>query len=168
MFVLNTTNNGIHPLYCFHCTGNHSPTSKECPRNKFEQEVKDVAQNQHISIGSAKWQIMAANRSSTSSYAQAIKQMKSDFQSKHTPLSGNCSQHGLGAEDSAPVPEAHNSSSIAYGNGLVTPVNVSEETTDADVSDMVGAISDSLPSLESGKISEEDENQLITLKKICY
>ena len=31
------------PPYCFHCSGNHSPTSRECPRKRFEQEVVDTA-----------------------------------------------------------------------------------------------------------------------------
>ena len=55
--------------YCFLCEGDHSPKSRNCPRFKFEQEVLDVANNQFISIGSAKQIVMGANKSPNSSYA---------------------------------------------------------------------------------------------------
>ena len=64
------------PRYCFLCRGNHSPNSKECPRNKLEQAVVEVANDQHISIGSAKRQVLGANKDPSSTYALAVKMMK--------------------------------------------------------------------------------------------
>ena len=63
-------------LLCFLCDGNHSPSSNECPRKKFEREVIETANVERISIGSAKRQVMGANRSENSSYAAAIKKIK--------------------------------------------------------------------------------------------
>ena len=64
------------PKYCYHCEGNHSPTSRECSRYKFEQEVLMVANNEHISIGAAKHRVIGANRNVSSTYASAVKVMK--------------------------------------------------------------------------------------------
>ena len=63
-------------LFCFLRDGNHSPSSNECPRNKFEREVIETANVERISIGSAKRQVMGANRSENSSYVAAIKKIK--------------------------------------------------------------------------------------------
>ena len=62
--------------FCFHCDGNHSPVSRKCPRYRFEEDVVETANNEHISIGSAKRIVMAANSSENSSYASAIKRIK--------------------------------------------------------------------------------------------
>ena len=59
--------------FCFHCNGNHSPTSRICPTHKFEQEVVEVANDHHISIGSAKRLVKGANKTPNSSYANATK-----------------------------------------------------------------------------------------------
>ena len=58
------------------CDGDHSPRSRNCPRYQFEQEVLDVANNQYISIGSAKQVVMGANKTPNSSYAKVIQTMK--------------------------------------------------------------------------------------------
>ena len=63
-------------LFCFLCDGKHSPSSNVCPRRKFEREVVETADVEHISIGSAKRQIMGANRNEGSSYAKVISKMK--------------------------------------------------------------------------------------------
>ena len=63
-------------MHCFLCDGDHSPKSRNCPRYQFEQEVLDVANNQYISIGSAKQVVMGANKTPNSSYAKVIKAMK--------------------------------------------------------------------------------------------
>ena len=62
--------------HCFLCEGSHSPKSKNCPRFLFEQEVLEVANNQFISIGSAKQIVMGANKTPDSSYAKVIKTLK--------------------------------------------------------------------------------------------
>ena len=62
--------------FCFHCDDNHSPASRRCPRYRFEEEVVETANNEHISIGSAKRIVMAANSSENSTYASAIKKIK--------------------------------------------------------------------------------------------
>ena len=47
--------------FCFHCDGNHSPASRWYSRYRFEEEVVETANNEHINIGSAKRIVMAAN-----------------------------------------------------------------------------------------------------------
>ena len=61
--------------FCFHCDGNHSPASRRYPRYRFE-EVGETANNEHISIGSAKRIVIAANSSENSTYASAIEKLK--------------------------------------------------------------------------------------------
>ena len=63
-------------LFCFLCDRNHSPSSNECPRKKFEREVIETSDVERISIGSAKRQVMGANRSENSSYAAVMKKIK--------------------------------------------------------------------------------------------
>ena len=62
--------------FCFHCNGNHSPAFRRCPRYRFEDDVVETAHNEHVSIGSAKRIVMAANSSELSTYASAIKILK--------------------------------------------------------------------------------------------
>ena len=65
-----------HPKFCFHCEEDHSPSSKLCPKYSFEQEVIDVANNEHISVGHAKRKIMGANKNTGSTYASTVKKGK--------------------------------------------------------------------------------------------
>ena len=64
------------PMKCTNCGGNHPPSSKDCSRFKFEQEILEVAHNEFISIGSAKRKVMGANQSLDSSYASVVREMK--------------------------------------------------------------------------------------------
>ena len=63
--------------FCFWGEGKHSPISNECPRRKLEKEIVETADVERISIGSAKRQVMGANRNENSNYAKAISIMKS-------------------------------------------------------------------------------------------
>ena len=63
--------------FCFLCEGKHSPNSNDCPRRKLEKEIVETADVERISIGSAKRQVMGANRNENSNYAKAISIMKS-------------------------------------------------------------------------------------------
>ena len=65
-----------NPGHCFLCEGDHSPKSRNCPRYLFEQEALEIANNQFISIGSAKQIVMGANKTPDSSYAKVIKALK--------------------------------------------------------------------------------------------
>ena len=65
------------PIVCSNCGGNHPPSSRECIRFKFEQEILEVAHNEFISIGSAKRIVMGANQSPESSYASVLREMRS-------------------------------------------------------------------------------------------
>ena len=69
--------------YCFNCKGSHFPNSRECPRYKFEQEVVEVANNEHVSFGSAKRLIMGANKDLSSTYASIIKDMNQPVTGTH-------------------------------------------------------------------------------------
>ena len=62
--------------FCFHCNGNHSPAFRRCPRYRFEEEIIETAYNEHVSIGSAKRIVMAANPSESSTYASVLKNIK--------------------------------------------------------------------------------------------
>ena len=62
--------------FCFNCEGDHPPSSRTCPRYKLEQEILEVANNNFISIGSAKRQVLSANKDVNSTYASAIKSFK--------------------------------------------------------------------------------------------
>ena len=127
------------PFYCYHCTGNHSPNSRECPRKKFEQEVVEVAQTQYISIGSAKRQVMSANRDPTSTYASVVKELKKPYQSKKV----NRSNSEKGKANTAPEAPAPSSSSSQNptANELIS-------------SSVMEMDSDSLPDLESERTVE--------------
>ena len=138
------------PPYCFLCAGNHSPTSKECPRKNFEQEVVDTAQNQHISIGSAKRQVMAANRDPSSSYALAIKKMKVPIQARkqiHERVLSNRNKETK--QDSVPVLEASGHSTGSSDKALETVETRSPALVEDDL--------DSLPDLESNRPVVEDK-----------
>ena len=63
--------------YCFHCAGNHGPTSRLCTRFRFEQEIVTVAEDEHISLGSAKRRVLGANKDPNSTYASVVRQLKS-------------------------------------------------------------------------------------------
>ena len=91
--------------HCFLCEGSHSPKSKNCPRFQFEQEVLEVANNQFISIGSAKQIVMGANKTPDSSYAKVIKTLKTTgFRSR---------QRESPITESTELPQAENTESPA-------------------------------------------------------
>ncbi|MGL4677180.1 MAG: hypothetical protein ACRCWI_05890, partial [Brevinema sp.] len=62
--------------FCLHCQEDHSPFSVSCNRHKFEQEVLDVAQNEHLSLGAAKYLLMGANTNPASTYAETVKKIR--------------------------------------------------------------------------------------------
>ena len=66
------------PVRCLNCDGSHPPTSKECMRFKFEQEVLEVAHNEFISMSNAKRIVMGANQSSDSSYASVLRNIRNN------------------------------------------------------------------------------------------
>ena len=85
------------PVVCANCEGNHPPSSRECIRFRFEQEILEVAHNEFVSIGSAKRKVMGANQSPESSYASVLRKIKDKSNStrsrsinqkvqSHTPL----------------------------------------------------------------------------------
>ena len=95
--------NCANASHCFLCEGDHSPKSRNCTRYKFEQEVLDVANNQFISIGSAKQIVMGANKSPDSTYAKVIKALKiKSFRApqRETPAT-KATETGL------PIPPSH-------------------------------------------------------------
>ena len=95
--------NCANESHCFLCEGDHSPKSRNCPRYRFEQDVLDVANNQFISIGSAKQIVMGANKSTDSTYAKVIKAIKiKSFKApqRETPVT-KATETGL------PIPPSH-------------------------------------------------------------
>ena len=89
--------------FCFLCEGNHSPKSRNCPRFKFEQEVLEVANNQFISIGSAKQILLGANKNPDSTYASVVKTLKiKSFRprQRESPVAGTKESPAAGTKES--------------------------------------------------------------------
>ena len=106
--------------FCFHCKGNHSPNSRVCDRYKFEQDIIEIANNEHISLGSAKRRLMGANRNPDSSYASVVKELKRP--------SGAISAHkekldrrpDVHPNDSTPLPEKDSSEPVVNDKSSIT------------------------------------------------
>ena len=62
--------------FCFHCSGDHGPTSRNCARYRFEQDIVAIAEDEHISFGSAKRRVLGANKDPSSTYASVVRQVK--------------------------------------------------------------------------------------------
>ena len=69
----------LNEKFCMHCSGNHNPNSRQCERYKFEQEVVETAENEHVSFGTAKRIVMAGNKSPEATYAKVIKMMRTKW-----------------------------------------------------------------------------------------
>ena len=74
--------------YCFHCNSDHGPSERVCPRNKFEREIVIIAENEHISIGSAKRRVLGANRDPNINFALIARQQKTNS-TRSRPNSNN-------------------------------------------------------------------------------
>ena len=155
------------PLYCFHCAENHSPTSRVCPRNKFEQEVVDAAQNQHISIGSAKRQIMSANKDPLSSYAIAVKKLQVSLQNKRNPQRPSDKSKETD-QISGQVSEA---SECNLNERTPQKTDISTKKIEISTDAMDDTDLDTLPSLELTNLVDEDKiiskncvNQSVTVE----
>ena len=75
--------------YCSLCGGGHCPNSRTCPRFRFEQEVLAVANNEFLSISSAKYKVMGANKSPNSTYASVVNMMKAEKASRYEHTSNS-------------------------------------------------------------------------------
>ena len=73
----------VEDTHCFLCGGDHCPNSRNCPRFKFEQEVLMVAENEFLSIGSAKYKVMGANKSQNSTYVSVVNRMRANKAKSH-------------------------------------------------------------------------------------
>ncbi|MEO0900425.1 MAG: hypothetical protein AAFY71_28710, partial [Bacteroidota bacterium] len=45
------------PPFCFHCSGSHSPSSKKCPKYQLEEKILELAYDEKISFGAARYLI---------------------------------------------------------------------------------------------------------------
>ena len=73
--------------YCFHCTGNHGPTSRNCSRFRFEHDIVTLAEDEHISLGSAKRRVMGANKDPSSTYSLVVRKLKGNkFEWRQNPV----------------------------------------------------------------------------------
>ncbi|MEO1419230.1 MAG: hypothetical protein AAFW00_28510, partial [Bacteroidota bacterium] len=45
------------PAFCFHCSGSHSPSSKKCPKYQLEEKILELAYDEKISFGAARYLI---------------------------------------------------------------------------------------------------------------
>ena len=164
-----TWNGCSYPRFCFHCSGSHSPNSRECPRRKLEQSIVEVASNEKISIGSAKRQVMGANRDPNSSYASAIKKMKGSNTVRKPPQEKRESQQNPSKSDTTPkrVPK---SAKTAKSNSPAEKMSSCESLPDLSVKNPMPS-SDPVPLVsESGddgakSISVETKSSIITVTK---
>ena len=109
------------PKHCFHCKSSHSPNSKDCSRFKLEQSIVEAANDQHISIGSAKRLIMGANKDANSTYSLAMKQLKTSKENASS-TSGKSSR----PTSVASIPAKSNNSILSASNQSVLPPEVSD------------------------------------------
>ena len=49
-----TTRECVGAAFCHHCKDGHAVNSRQCPKYRLEQEVLELANSQHISLGSAR------------------------------------------------------------------------------------------------------------------
>lgn len=148
--------------FCFHCKGSHSPNSRDCARKKFEQEVIEVANNQYIDIGSAKRQVMGANRHPNSSYASAIKLMKTRSAAQKAK-SNSVSPERPSTSTSSHSPTTSNSPKRSSEHTTPnSPIRASEKTIPSSPKRPVSAsISSERPNTSSNK-SDMDKKPKIT------
>lgn len=124
-------------LFCFLCDGKHSPSSNECLRRRFEREIVETADVEHISIGSAKRQIMGANRNENSSYAQVIKKMKLTTARRREPANRAANGNNSVTTKSASITlsESHQSLHNAeLGTSLVPDIKTPLRKTPVELS----------------------------------
>ena len=111
-----TTGGCSSDRYCFHCNeAGHSPNSRSCARYKFEQDVLETANNEHISIGGAKRKLMGANRDPGSTYANIVKNLKKSS--------------GKGKNTTNPVALRTKTSEIPVNHNFTTEVNLMDFET---------------------------------------
>ena len=103
------------PMKCRNCGECHPPTSKECIRFKFEQDILEVAHNEFISIGNAKRQVLGANQSPGSSYVSVVKNIKNNSRNRNTL------NHKPIQSIAANLSQASSSSQLANLPSLETP-----------------------------------------------
>ena len=113
--------------FCYLCDGQHSPMSNECPRRKFEREILETADVEHISIGSAKRQVMGANTNPHSSYANIIKNIKSsNIRENRNKVN---TQHILNSSLPSSLPDLASSSPNASTSKTSSVHAISESTS---------------------------------------
>ena len=61
---------------CIHCCGDHSSNSKQCPKYKFEQEVVARAEDERISFGAARAQLVLLNSAEGSTFFDVARKEK--------------------------------------------------------------------------------------------
>ena len=90
--------------FCFHCNGGHSPNWKNCSFYKFETDALEIASNEHVTIGAAKYMLrLSSNPLST--YASAAKSQQSvPASSKNTPTQVADTTNASAAKSQQSVP----------------------------------------------------------------
>ena len=126
----------------------------------------EVASNEKISIGSAKRQVMGANRDPNSSYASAIKNMKSSNTGRKSPQENRESRQNPAKSDTTPkrVPKTAKSNSPADVMSSCESLPDLSEKHPAPSSDPVPLTSE--PGDDGAKsISVETKSSIITVTK---
>lgn len=93
---------GIHDLneeckknkFCLHCLGPHSPNWRQCSFYKFNQDIVEMAENEHISFGEAKRKLRRVPNNPRQTFASVLKdnpQQASVSTLKNNPLEKNLS-----------------------------------------------------------------------------
>ncbi|MPC98725.1 hypothetical protein E2C01_094106 [Portunus trituberculatus] len=84
--------------YCFHCRDAHQVRSRQCPRYRLEQDILQLANNQFISLGSARRELLYRQKDGTSATSYASFAARSSTEStcpKTTPPATSRSVAGV-------------------------------------------------------------------------
>ena len=153
--------------HCFHCSGNHGPTSKNCIRFRFEQDIVSVAENEHISFGSAKRKVLGANKDPSSTYASIAKQVKNNrIQGRPSLMNhNNYNSHTESSNEKNDQQKPHPSTS-KYGDASNPTENTSQTTAkpsnlievQADIHKELQSSLDVVTGSDQSKCREEDRH----------
>ena len=79
------TENCTKDKYCFHCKGPHSPNWRQCPIYKFNQDILNLAENEHISVGAARRQLRRHPSAPMQTFASTLKKTSNKIPNKAPP-----------------------------------------------------------------------------------
>ena len=136
--------------FCFHCGGDHSPNSKICPRYNFEVEVLETANNEYISIGSAKRKLMTANQSPDATYARVVRNLKSKRNVSGKNSNGKTKPEQRKARASSPIARKNGPQNNPQSKAQKASIN-EKPLADENEVNLEGAVADNLDDVSTSE-----------------